>query len=42
MAIDIIMPNLGFDVQQARLIEWVKQPGDAIQQGEILAVVESD
>ncbi len=42
MAIDIIMPNLGFDVQQARLIEWVKKPGDAIKQGEILAVVESD
>src|SRR4051812_30300938 len=42
MATDIIMPNLGFDVQQARLIEWLKKPGDAIQQGEILAVVESD
>ncbi|CAN5476573.1 dihydrolipoamide acetyltransferase family protein [soil metagenome] len=42
MATDIIMPNLGFDVQQARLIEWVKKPGDTIKQGEILAVVESD
>lgn len=42
MATDIIMPNLGFDVQQARLIEWLKQPGDPVKQGEILAVVESD
>lgn len=42
MATDIIMPNLGFDVQQARLIEWLKQPGDPVNQGEILAVVESD
>lgn len=42
MATDIIMPNLGFDVQQARLIEWLKKPGDAVRQGEILAVVESD
>jgi pyruvate dehydrogenase E2 component (dihydrolipoamide acetyltransferase) len=36
------MPNLGFDVQQARLIEWLKQPGDAVQKGEVLAIVESD
>jgi pyruvate dehydrogenase E2 component (dihydrolipoamide acetyltransferase) len=42
MPIDIVMPNLGFDVQQARLIEWLKQPGDTIQKGEVIAVVESD
>jgi pyruvate dehydrogenase E2 component (dihydrolipoamide acetyltransferase) len=42
MATDIVMPNLGFDVQQARLIEWLKQPGDSIQKGEVIAVVESD
>jgi pyruvate dehydrogenase E2 component (dihydrolipoamide acetyltransferase) len=42
MATDIVMPNLGFDVQQARLIEWLKQPGDPIQKGEVIAVVESD
>lgn len=42
MATDIIMPNLGFDTQSARLIEWLKQPGDRVQKGEILAVIESD
>jgi pyruvate dehydrogenase E2 component (dihydrolipoamide acetyltransferase) len=42
MATDIVMPNLGFDVQHARLIEWLKQPGDPIQKGEVIAVVESD
>lgn len=42
MATEIVMPNLGFDVQQARLIEWLKQPGDPIQQGETIAIVESD
>jgi pyruvate dehydrogenase E2 component (dihydrolipoamide acetyltransferase) len=36
------MPNLGFDVQEARLIEWLKQPGDAVQKGDVLAIVESD
>lgn len=42
MSTEIVMPNLGFDVQQARLIEWLKQPGDAVQKGEVIAVVESD
>jgi pyruvate dehydrogenase E2 component (dihydrolipoamide acetyltransferase) len=42
MATEIVMPNLGFDVQQARLIEWLKQPGDVVRQGEVIAIVESD
>jgi pyruvate dehydrogenase E2 component (dihydrolipoamide acetyltransferase) len=42
MATEIVMPNLGFDVQQARLIEWLKQPGDPVRQGEVIAIVESD
>lgn len=36
------MPNLGFDTREARLLEWLKQPGDAVTQGETIALVESD
>jgi pyruvate dehydrogenase E2 component (dihydrolipoamide acetyltransferase) len=42
MAVDIVMPNLGFDTQSGRLIEWVKKPGDSVARGEIIAIVESD
>jgi pyruvate dehydrogenase E2 component (dihydrolipoamide acetyltransferase) len=42
MAVDIVMPNLGFDTQSGRLIEWLKQPGESVAKGDILAVVESD
>lgn len=42
MAVEIVMPNLGFDTQSGRLIEWLKQPGDPVNAGEVLAVVESD
>lgn len=42
MSFDIVMPNLGFDAQTGRLIEWIKQPGDLVEKGDILAVVESD
>ena len=42
MATEIVMPNMGFDTQEARLIEWLKQPGDAVKKGDLIAVIESD
>lgn len=42
MATEIVMPNLGFDTQEARLVRWVKQVGDSVTVGEVIAVVESD
>lgn len=42
MTTPIVMPNLGFDTQTARLIEWRKKPGDPVEKGEIIAVIESD
>jgi pyruvate dehydrogenase E2 component (dihydrolipoamide acetyltransferase) len=42
MAVDVLMPNLGFDTQTGRLLEWLKQPGDAVSKGDAIAVIESD
>ena len=42
MAHDIVMPNAGFDAQEGRLLEWLKQPGDSVQKGEAIALIESD
>jgi len=42
MTTDIVMPNLGFDTQEGRLIEWLKQPGDRVAKGEPIAIIESD
>ena len=42
MALDIIMPNQGFETQESRLIEWLKQPGDKVRKGEAIAIIESD
>ena len=42
MATDIVMPNAGFDTQEARIIEWRVKPGDAINKGDVIAVIESD
>jgi pyruvate dehydrogenase E2 component (dihydrolipoamide acetyltransferase) len=39
---EIVMPNLGFDAKEARLVEWLKEPGDTVSRGEAIALVESD
>jgi len=35
------MPSLGADMEDGILIEWLKQPGDRIARGDIVAVVET-
>ncbi len=36
------MPSLGADMEAGVLVEWLKHPGDAVQRGDIVAVVETD
>ncbi len=36
------MPSLGADMETGRLVAWLKQPGDTIHRGEIIAEVETD
>lgn len=42
MAIEIVMPKLGWTMEEGILDEWVKQDGDEVQPGDIIFVVESD
>lgn len=35
------MPSLGADMEAGKLVEWLKQPGDKIASGDIIAVVET-
>lgn len=42
MAIEIIMPKLGVDMQEGEIIEWKKQEGDLVQEGDILLEIMSD
>lgn len=39
---DILMPKLGLTMTEGLLAEWRVQPGDAVRQGDILLVVETD
>ena len=35
------MPSLGADMEAGTLIEWVKQPGERLAKGDVIAVVET-
>lgn len=38
---EIAMPSLGADMDQGKLLEWHIKPGDVINQGDLIAVVET-
>ncbi len=42
MAEYIVMPKLGFDMREAELVSWLKEVGDPVEKGEIIAEIESD
>ncbi|HEX23140.1 MAG TPA: 2-oxo acid dehydrogenase subunit E2, partial [Chromatiales bacterium] len=38
----ILMPSLSDTMETGHLIDWLKQPGDAVKKGEAIAEVETD
>ena len=42
MAEFIKMPTLGFDMEEGTMGSWLKQVGDPVQKGDVLAEIESD
>src|SRR5690625_1964220 len=39
---EVLVPELSESVAEATLLEWKKQPGEAVEAGEILIEVETD
>ncbi len=42
MAVEIIMPKLGVDMQEGEIIEWKKQEGDLVKEGDVILEMMSD
>jgi pyruvate dehydrogenase E2 component (dihydrolipoamide acetyltransferase) len=42
MPIDLLMPQLSPTMTEGRLAKWLRQPGDAIKAGDVVAEVETD
>jgi 2-oxoglutarate dehydrogenase E2 component (dihydrolipoamide succinyltransferase) len=40
--VDVPVPSLGESVSEASIAQWLKQPGDAVQQDEAIAELETD
>jgi pyruvate dehydrogenase E2 component (dihydrolipoamide acetyltransferase) len=39
---EFVMPSLGSDMEAGTLVAWLKQPGDRVQRGDIIAEVDTD
>ena len=39
---EFLMPSLGADMSAGTLASWLKQPGDEVERGDIIAIVHTD
>jgi pyruvate dehydrogenase E2 component (dihydrolipoamide acetyltransferase) len=39
---EVLMPNLGYDMETGRIAQWLKRVGDQIVRGEPIAEIETD
>ena len=42
MATEVMMPQVGQDIETATIVEWHKKENDTVNKGDIIATVESD
>lgn len=42
MSVDFLMPKLGADMIEGRVVEWLKKPGEPVARGEVVLVIETD
>ncbi|HEY9721525.1 MAG TPA: dihydrolipoamide acetyltransferase family protein [Oscillatoriaceae cyanobacterium] len=42
MASNVLMPKMGYDMTEGKILRWLKQPGDAVKKGEAIAEIETD
>ncbi|MBI4307920.1 MAG: 2-oxo acid dehydrogenase subunit E2 [Chloroflexi bacterium] len=42
MATEVIMPQMGFDMKEGKVVRWIKKEGDPVQRGEPIAEIETD
>ena len=42
MATTVVMPQMGFDMQEGTVVRWLKQEGDDVSRGEPIAEIETD
>ena len=42
MRIEVTMPNMGYEMEEGKVVSWLKQVGDQVARGEVIAEIETD
>lgn len=42
MATNVLMPKMGYDMTEGKILRWMKQEGDAVSKGEPIAEIQTD
>ena len=42
MAVEVIMPKAGSEMEEGEIVQWFKQEGDEVKEGEILLEIVTD
>ena len=42
MANDVLMPKMGYDMTEGKILRWLKKEGDPVERGQALAEIETD
>ena len=42
MQADVTMPTLGYDMEEGKIVSWLKKVGDRVERGEPIAEIETD
>ncbi len=42
MISEVVMPQMGADMEEGTVVRWLKREGDAVERGEIIAEIETD
>lgn len=42
MAIEVVMPQMGYDMTEGIVVKWVRHEGDEVKRGDVIAEIETD
>jgi pyruvate/2-oxoglutarate dehydrogenase complex dihydrolipoamide acyltransferase (E2) component len=42
MRTEVRMPKAGYDMENGKVVAWIKHVGDRVQRGEVIAEIETD
>ncbi|MFQ5855485.1 MAG: dihydrolipoamide acetyltransferase family protein [Anaerolineae bacterium] len=41
MATEVVMPKMGYDMEEGKVVQWIKHEGDEVEKGEVIAEIET-